>query len=153
MIDFKPSARNPLLGFLGAVRHVIVDRDGVLNQELDGGAYLADPDSFRWLPGALDALVHLRTLGVRVSVATNQSGIGRGVFTEHELSAVHHKMSSEAKAAGGLIDAIFYSPHAPDALCSCRKPAPGLIIAAITPSGITSANTLVVGDAARDLEA
>src|SRR6266700_898375 len=137
---------------LGAIRHVIVDRDGVLNEELDDGAYLGDPDRFHWLPGSLDALADLRTLGVRVSVATNQSGIGRGVISELDLDAVHRKMASDAKIAHASIDAIFYCPHAPNAQCACRKPAPGLIIAAITQSGISAANTLVIGDAPRDVE-
>jgi phosphoheptose isomerase len=138
---------------LGAIKHVIVDRDGVLNEELGGGAHLSDPDRFQWVPGALNALADLRTLGVRVSVATNQSGIGRGLVSELELDAVHRKMTFDANVAHASIDAIYYCPHAPDAQCACRKPAPGLILAAITQSGISAANTLVIGDASRDLEA
>lgn len=138
---------------LSAIKHVILDRDGVLNEELGEGAYLADPQTFRWLPGALNALAQLHALGVRVSVATNQSGIGRGIMSESELAAVHQKMTSDAHNAHGSIDAVFYCPHPPDAKCSCRKPAPGLIVAAITQSGILPVNTLVIGDAARDLEA
>jgi len=145
--------RDCRLESLGGIEHVILDRDGVLNQELDGGAYLADPQGFRWLPGVLDALADLHALGVRVSVATNQSGIGRGIFSESEVEAVHQRMRFDAKAARGSIDAVFYCPHAPDAECACRKPAPGLILAAIAQSGISRANTLVIGDAARDLEA
>lgn len=136
-----------------AVKHVIVDRDGVLNEELASGAYLADPRRFRWLPGALRALADLRASGIRVSVTTNQSGIGRGAMSELDLKAVHHKMTTDATAASASIDAIFYCPHAPDAGCACRKPASGLIRAAIAQSGISCAHTLVVGDAARDLEA
>ena len=70
---------------LSTIKHLIVDRDRVLNEELEGGAHLGDPDRFYWLPGVLNALAHLRTMGVRVSVATNQSGIGRGLITELEL--------------------------------------------------------------------
>ncbi len=136
-----------------AVEHVILDRDGVLNVELDEGAYLDDPASFRWLPGALEALAALRTLGVRISVATNQSGIGRSVMTESALAAVHEKMRLDSDRALGSIDAIFYCPHAPDAGCSCRKPAPGLILAAVDQSGIASRDTLVIGDSASDLQA
>src|ERR1700722_1433075 len=148
-----PSTGRHRLGPRGAVRHVIVDRDGVLNQELEGGAYLSSPDSFRWLPGTLEALVHCREMGIRVSVATNQSGIGRGIISDRELEAIHQRMSSDVKSAGGSIDAIFYCPHSPDAVCACRKPAPGLIIAAVTECGISPDDTLVIGDAARDLEA
>jgi D-glycero-D-manno-heptose 1,7-bisphosphate phosphatase len=144
---------NPRYALPSAVEHVILDRDGVLNVELDGGAYLDDPSSFRWLPGALEALAALRTLGVRISVATNQSGIGRSVITEAALAAVHQKMRLDSDRALGSIDAIFYCPHAPDAGCPCRKPAPGLILAAIDQSGIAPRNTLVIGDAASDLQA
>jgi D-glycero-D-manno-heptose 1,7-bisphosphate phosphatase len=138
---------------VNAIRHVILDRDGVLNEEPDDGACVADPASFRWLPGALDALAALRNLGVRISVATNQSGVGRGVMTEAELAAVHDKMSLDARRVQGSIDAIFYCPHAPDAGCSCRKPAPALIEAAIDRSGLARDDTLAVGDAVRDLDA
>jgi phosphoheptose isomerase len=143
----------PMVESLGVIKHVILDRDGVLNEELDGGAYIADVDRFHWLPGALEALAELRTLGIRVSVATNQSGIGRGLITQAALDAIHQTMSSDAKASYGSIDAILYCPHAPDAVCGCRKPAPGLIIAAIAQSGISPANTVLIGDAVRDLEA
>jgi D-glycero-D-manno-heptose 1,7-bisphosphate phosphatase len=138
---------------VSAIRHVILDRDGVLNEEPDDGGYVTDPANFRWLPGALDALACLRKLGVRISVATNQSGIGRGVMTESELAAVHDKMTLDARRVHGSIDAIFYCPHAPDAGCSCRKPAPALIEAAIDRSGLSRVNTLVIGDAVRDLDA
>jgi D-glycero-D-manno-heptose 1,7-bisphosphate phosphatase len=136
-----------------SIRHVILDRDGVLNEEPDDGAYVTDPANFRWLPGALAALAALRKLDVRISVVTNQSGIGRGRMTEFELAAVHDKMNTDARRMRGSIDAIFYCPHAPDAGCSCRKPAPALIEAAIDRSGIPRVNTLVIGDAARDLDA
>src|ERR1700676_5679160 len=88
----------PFIGSLGVIKHIIVDRDGVLNEEPEGGAYIADVDRFRWLPGALEALAELHTLGIRVSVATNQSGIGRGLITQLALDAIHQRMSSDAKA-------------------------------------------------------
>ena len=149
----KDSYDDSAVGVSGAIRHVILDRDGVLNEEPDDGGHVADPANFCWLPGALAALAALRTLGVRISVVTNQSGIGRGHMTEFELAAVHDKMTLDAQRVQGSIDAIFYCPHAPDAGCSCRKPAPALIEAAIDRSGIPRVNTLVVGDAARDLDA
>jgi D-glycero-D-manno-heptose 1,7-bisphosphate phosphatase len=138
---------------LRGIRHVIADRDGVLNEELENGGYLRSAHQFRWLPGTLHALADLHALRVRVSVATNQSGIGRGVISESELDSVHRKMSADTKTAGGSIDAIFYCPHAPDAQCSCRKPHPGMLITAIAQSGIPADHTLVVGDAAVDLDA
>lgn len=138
---------------LSDIDHVILDRDGVLNEELADGGYITDPADFRWLPGALPALAALRAIGVRVSVATNQAGVGRGQLSELELARVHDKMSAEATIARGSIDAIYCCPHAADSACSCRKPLPGLIERAIDQSEISKGNTLVVGDAERDLEA
>jgi len=135
------------------LRHLIVDRDGVLNREAPAGAYIADVENFHFLPGALEALRRLRAAGVRVSVATNQAGVGRGLMSLEQLSAVHEHMQSEALANGGRLDAVLFCPHAPDANCQCRKPAPGLIQSAIERSGIAAAETLVVGDDRRDVEA
>jgi D-sedoheptulose 7-phosphate isomerase len=138
---------------LSGIEHVILDRDGVLNEELPDGGHVANPEDFHWLPGALPALATLRASGVRISVATNQSGIGRGRMSELDLAAVHERMSEDAARAQGAIDAIYYCPHVPESPCSCRKPLPGLIERAIDRSGIGKGHTLVVGDAERDLEA
>jgi phosphoheptose isomerase len=135
------------------VEHVILDRDGVLNEEMPDGGYVRTPTDFRWIPGALGALATLRASGVRVTIATNQSGVGRGLMSALELEAVHEQMTRDAARAGGSIDAIYHCPHAPDARCGCRKPLPGLIETAITASDIARERTLVVGDAARDIEA
>jgi D-sedoheptulose 7-phosphate isomerase len=135
------------------IRHVILDRDGVLNEEAGENTFVTTPRKFQWLPGALEALAHLHAMGVRVSVATNQSGVGRGILSELDLIAIHEKMCLDAKEAGGSIDAIFCCPHGPDDSCTCRKPAPGLILAAVRESGILSSHTVVIGDAARDLDA
>jgi D-glycero-D-manno-heptose 1,7-bisphosphate phosphatase len=134
-------------------RHLILDRDGVLNEEPADGGYVRDPEAFRWLPGALAALARLRAAGVRISVATNQSGVGRGILSLVDLERVHAHMTREAAAAGGAIDAIFCCTHAPGAGCDCRKPAPGLVTAAIRASGIDPGATLLVGDDHRDLDA
>jgi histidinol-phosphate phosphatase family protein len=136
-----------------AIQHIILDRDGVLNEEPTGDTYLSDPQDFRWLPGALNAVVELHEIGIRVSVATNQSGIGRGLMSEDALNSVHNKMTADVRLAKGRVEAVFHCPHAPEAQCGCRKPAPGLIVAAVDQSGISRANTLVVGDAIGDLEA
>jgi D-glycero-D-manno-heptose 1,7-bisphosphate phosphatase len=135
------------------IRHIILDRDGVLNREAPDSGYVRNPEEFHWLPGALDGLAMLRGAGLRISVATNQSGVGRGLMSLQQLEAVHDKMRSEAARAGGAIDAIFFCPHAPEADCSCRKPAPDLIQAAVTSAGIGAAESLVVGDDRRDVEA
>jgi D-glycero-D-manno-heptose 1,7-bisphosphate phosphatase len=136
-----------------AVRHVILDRDGVLNREAPDGGWVRDPSEFQWLPGALEGLALLHRSGVRLSVATNQSGVGRGLMSFEQLAAVHARMQADATAHGAALDAVLVCVHAPEEHCDCRKPAPGLIQAAIAGSGIAAAETLVVGDDGRDLEA
>lgn len=134
-------------------RHLILDRDGVLNREPADGGYVRTAAEFEWLPGALEALSMMRRAGVRLTVATNQAGVGRGLVSASQLAAVHAHMQGEAAAAGGALDAVLVCTHAPEAQCLCRKPAPGLILAAIARSGIAARETLLVGDDGRDLEA
>jgi D-glycero-D-manno-heptose 1,7-bisphosphate phosphatase len=141
----RPAAR--------AVRHVILDRDGVLNEEAPARGYITRPEDWRWVPGSLEAVASLTHAGVRVSVATNQSGVGRGLMTLRDLDAVHARMTRDVEAAGGRIDALFACPHAPGAGCDCRKPSPGLLQAAVAASSVPASQTLVVGDDGRDLEA
>lgn len=134
-------------------KHVILDRDGVLNHEAPDGGYVREPAEFRWLPGALEALATLRRAGVHLTVATNQSGVGRGLMSLTQLAAVHDRMLTEAAGSGAALDAVLFCPHAPQERCECRKPEPGLIHEALRRSGIAAADSLVVGDAERDLEA
>jgi D-glycero-D-manno-heptose 1,7-bisphosphate phosphatase len=134
-------------------KHVILDRDGVLNREAPDGGYVRDPAEFSWLPGSLEALAMLRRAGVRLSVATNQSGVGRGLMTLAQLEAVHDRMRAEALRHDAMLDTVLFCPHAPGDGCECRKPAPGLIKEALARSGIAAADSLVVGDDHRDLEA
>ena len=134
------------------VRQVIVDRDGVLNRELAEG-WLRDPAVWSWEPGSRRALAALRGAGMRVSVVTNQSGIGRGVVTRAEVEAVHRHMVAEAARGGGAIADVLLCPHAPDAACACRKPAPGLVLEALRAAGTSPEEAIVVGDDDRDLRA
>ncbi len=133
--------------------HVIFDRDGVLNAEPPDGQFVLDWSQWHWLPGALDGLARLSAAGIRVSVATNQSCVGRGLLTRQQLDALHLRMRSEVLRAGGVIHHVFVCPHAPDDGCSCRKPAPGLLLDALLATGIPRTATLAVGDDLRDLEA
>jgi D-glycero-D-manno-heptose 1,7-bisphosphate phosphatase len=135
------------------IRHLILDRDGVLNQEAPDHGYILRPEDFRWLPGSLQALVALSRLGMRLSIATNQSAVGRGLMRPEELEQVLAAMRSQIRAAGGHIDGVYVCMHAPEANCECRKPAPGLIGAAVRESGIPLSQTLLVGDDVRDVEA
>jgi D-glycero-D-manno-heptose 1,7-bisphosphate phosphatase len=134
-------------------RHVILDRDGVLNREAHGAGYILQPAEFFWLPGALEALAMLRRAGLYLSVATNQSGVGRGLMSLAQLEAVHERMRTEAARNAAALDAVLFCPHAPGDRCACRKPAPGLIQEAISRSGIAAAESIVIGDDQRDLEA
>jgi len=135
------------------VRHVIVDRDGVLNRERPDGGYVVAVSQWQWIPGAIEGLRMLSAAGVRISVATNQSGIGRGFMDSSALDAIHARMIDEAARQGGVIDRVLYCPHAPDQGCACRKPAPGLLLRAVAESRIPCAATLALGDDVRDLEA
>jgi D-glycero-D-manno-heptose 1,7-bisphosphate phosphatase len=134
-------------------KHVILDRDGVLNHEARDNGYVREPGEFHWLPGALEGLAVLRRAGVYLSVATNQSGVGRGLMTLAQLEAVHERMRVEASSHGGALDVVLFCPHAPDDRCTCRKPAPGLIQTALAQSGIAPEESLLVGDDLRDIEA
>jgi D-glycero-D-manno-heptose 1,7-bisphosphate phosphatase len=136
-----------------AIRHVILDRDGVLNREAPEAGWIHRPESWVWEDGALDGICLLARAGLRLSVVTNQSGVGRGLFDAGDVEAVHDRMLLEAGQAGARIDAVFVCPHAPEDGCDCRKPLPGLILEAVEGSGVAAAETIAVGDAPRDLEA
>jgi len=103
---------------------IILDRDGVIN--LDSDHFIKSPDEWKPIPGSLEAIARLNQAGYRVAVATNQSGVGRGLFDMAMLNAIHTKMHKELAQAGGRIDALFYCPHAADSKCACRKPLPGM---------------------------
>src|SRR3984885_6514915 len=135
------------------IRHLILDRDGVLNEEAPDHGYILQPTEFKWLPGTLAALAMMSRAGLRLSVATNQSAVGRGLMSAPQLDLVFAAMRPRAQAAGAHISAVYCCPHAPEQLCECRKPAPGLIRAAIREAGIPAVQTLLVGDDVRDVQA
>ena len=130
---------------------VILDRDGVINRE--SSAYIKTPGEWHALPGSLDAVRRLHQAGFTVVVATNQSGLARGLFDAATLEAIHSKMRAEAEAAGGRIDNIFVCPHGPDDDCACRKPRPGLLLQIAERYGAQLSGVPMVGDSPRDLEA
>jgi D-glycero-D-manno-heptose 1,7-bisphosphate phosphatase len=130
---------------------VILDRDGVINADSD--EYIKAPDEWAALPGSLEAIARLHQAGYQIVVATNQSGIGRGLFDMQTLNAIHSKMYQAVAALGGRIDAIFFCPHTDSDRCECRKPKAGLLHTIIERFGIDPATTPIVGDARRDLDA
>lgn len=139
--------------FLARIPTVILDRDGVLNEKPPRARYVTDPEGFRWLPGALDALRMLDSAGYRVIVVSNQAGIARGAMTEADLDAIHAKMRSEAQGAGGRIHAIYHCPHDWDEGCECRKPSPGMLFQAQREHDLDLTRTFFFGDDERDGEA
>lgn len=104
---------------------IILDRDGVINY--DSAAYIKAPEEWLPIPGSLEAIAKLTQAGWTIAVATNQSGIARGLYTHEILAAIHAKMQAMVQATGGKIDSIFYCPHHPAEHCHCRKPQPGLL--------------------------
>lgn len=129
----------------------ILDRDGTINE--DSAEFVKSPGEWMPLPGALEAIAKLNHAGWHVVVATNQSGLGRGLFDVAALNAMHAKMHSMLAAVGGRVDAIFYCPHAPDDACHCRKPNPGLFEQIAERYGVDLKGMPTVGDSARDLQA
>ncbi|MFZ2651239.1 MAG: D-glycero-beta-D-manno-heptose 1,7-bisphosphate 7-phosphatase [Burkholderiaceae bacterium] len=130
---------------------IILDRDGTINEDRDD--YVKSPDEWLPLPGALQAIARLNHAGWHTVVATNQSGLGRGLFDMAALNAMHLKMNQQLAHLGGRIDAVFFCPHAPDDACDCRKPAPGLIKLIGERYGVHLEQVPVVGDSMRDLQA
>ena len=130
---------------------VILDRDGVINK--DSAQFIKSPDEWIPIPGSLEAIAELNQSGFRIALATNQSGIGRGLFDMATLNAIHDKMHRALALAGGRIDALFYCPHTADAHCDCRKPKPGMIEEIARRFGTDLDGVPCVGDSLRDLQA
>ncbi|MFL2561403.1 MAG: D-glycero-beta-D-manno-heptose 1,7-bisphosphate 7-phosphatase [Arenicellales bacterium] len=129
---------------------VIVDRDGVIN--FDSDAYIKSVSEWVAIPGSLEALARLSRADYRVVVATNQSGIARGLYNMATLNRIHQKMAKALGEQGGRIDAIFFCPHGPDDGCHCRKPKPGLLHEISERLKVGLAGVPVVGDSLSDLE-
>ena len=132
-------------------RLVILDRDGVIN--VDSDDFIKSASEWEPIEGSLDAIAALTQHGFTVVVATNQSGIGRGLFDQGTLRAIHDKMCAAVRAAGGDIANIYVCPHAPNAGCDCRKPATGMFEQIQRDYQSTLENVPAIGDAARDLQA
>ena len=130
---------------------VILDRDGVINK--DSVHFIKSAAEWKPIPGSLEAIARLNQAGYKVVVATNQSGVGRGLFDMDTLNAINEKMHRAVQSAGGRIDAIFFCPHAADANCECRKPKPGMYLRIGNRFNVDLASVYAIGDSLRDLEA
>lgn len=128
---------------------IILDRDGVINH--DSALFIKSPDEWRPIEGSLAAIARLNQAGYRVVIATNQSGIGRGLFDMDTLNAIHEKMVKLVTQAGGRIDAVFFCPHSADSTCGCRKPQPGMLHQISQRFNVDLSGVPVVGDSMRDL--
>jgi D-glycero-D-manno-heptose 1,7-bisphosphate phosphatase len=133
------------------VKLIILDRDGVINQDSD--AFIKSPDEWIPLPGAMHAIARLSQAGYTVVVATNQSGIARKLFDMATLNAINKKMHAAAEQVGGEIDAIFFCPHMSEDSCDCRKPKPGMLQEIAARYDVSLKEVHCVGDSLRDLQA
>jgi D-glycero-D-manno-heptose 1,7-bisphosphate phosphatase len=131
-------------------RLLILDRDGVINK--DSNAFVKSAAEWLPLPGSMEAIGMLSRAGIPVTVASNQSGIGRGLFDRDALYAMHRKMRRVARIHGGHIDRIVFCPHHPDADCDCRKPKPGMLHQLLKAYGVAPGQAVLIGDSMRDLE-
>ena len=132
-------------------RHLILDRDGVINEDSD--AYIRTPEQWLPIPEAIEAIALFTRAGYTISIATNQSGIARGYYTLNTLEAIHDKMLRVIRKAGGEISQIVFCPHGPSDDCACRKPKAGLLHQLEDRFAVPLLGTPLVGDSFRDLVA
>lgn len=130
---------------------IILDRDGVINRE--SPAFVKSPDEWKPLPGSMEAIARLHHNAYTIVVATNQSGVGRGLFDYAALAAINQKMHDAVIAEGGEIAAVFFCPHTPDEGCVCRKPKSGLFEQIKTRFEVDLEDVVAIGDSMRDIEA
>ena len=129
---------------------IVLDRDGVINEDSDD--YIKNPDEWRPIAGSLEAIASLTQAGFRIVVASNQSGVDRGLYSLKDLDAINAKMAAAITAAGGALSGIYYCPHLPNEGCDCRKPATGMLDRARNELGFEWDGALLVGDKSSDLE-
>ncbi len=130
---------------------IILDRDGVINEDSD--EYIKSPEE--WIPvaGSIEAISRLKKAGYQVAVASNQSGLARGLFDEKALQAMHKKMQDLLSQRGVAIDSIVFCPHSPSDNCICRKPKPGLLLKLAQEFAVKPADTFFIGDSFTDIQA
>jgi len=135
------------------MKMVFLDRDGVINKNPAHGDYIKRPSEFKFLPNARKAVKMLNNAGFDIAVISNQSGIGKGLFSKNELKKIDEKMLKGIKASKGEIKGTYYCIHHPDANCECRKPKTGLIKKAVGKNKIDFRNSFFIGDTERDVVA
>lgn len=130
---------------------IVLDRDGVINEDLERP--VSTPDEWVPIPGSLEAIARLYQAGWHVAVATNQSGIGRGLIDLGTLHDIHRRMHEQVNKAGGKIDVVAFCPHSDSSECDCRKPAPGMLYTITERLDIDLSSVVLVGDSLRDMQA
>ena len=130
---------------------IILDRDGVIN--FDSPDYIKTPDEWIPFPGSIDAIAELSQAGHKIVIATNQSGVNRGLFSLDVLQKIHEKMKQVVELRGGKIEKIYFCPHRPDENCDCRKPKPGMLKQIQTDYHIQNNEMIFIGDSQKDYEA
>ena len=155
--NIASSSTSPAVTTFMKAKAVVFDRDVVLNVDV---VYLYKIEDLRWIDGAREAVAYLTQLGYTICVVTNQRGIARGYHTVEQMNELHAYMQREIAAAGGKIEKIYYCPHHPEGsvpeytgVCDCRKPKPGMLLQALADYDIDKAQSFLVGDSKRDVEA
>lgn len=133
------------------IKLIVLDRDGVINEDL--GRPIATTEEWVPIEGSLEAIARLNQNGWSVAVATNQSGISRGLLDLTALNEIHKRMHDMVNQAGGRIDVVAFCPHTDSEDCACRKPAPGMLYTISERLGVELANVVLVGDSLRDIQA
>lgn len=134
-------------------RAVFLDRDGVINWKAPEGEWVTRWEEMRFFPGVADAIAAFNRAGFRVIVISNQRCVAKGLITSHALELMHQQMCNVLARAGAIIEAVYYCPHEKDAGCTCRKPAPGLLLRAKHEHGIDLSGSWMIGDSELDVEA
>lgn len=138
---------------IDSVRHVFLDRDGVINRKMPEGRYVASADELILLPGVASAIARLNQAGMKVIIVTNQRGVSLGLYSEEQLHTIHRHLRSLLADENAYIDAIYFCPHARDT-CNCRKPLPGMFLQAFKDfPGAAPENSLLIGDSLTDIQA
>jgi histidinol-phosphate phosphatase family protein len=132
---------------------VFLDRDGVINRKAPEGHYVTCWEDFHILPDVVESITLLNRAGFCVIVVTNQRCIAKGLMTVADLEKMHRRMSDSLARAGAIIDAVYYCPHDMEPSCSCRKPAPGMLLDAARSRGIELPASWMIGDSDIDVEA